>query len=99
LAVTDAWIVILGLAVATFAVRLSGHVLGQNLPEHGPWARGLQALPGCLILSLVTYLLLQGGPQEWTAGAVALGVAVISRNLPLTMLAGVLVIVVLRTAA
>ncbi len=95
---TDAWIVILGLAAATFAVRLSGHVLGQSLPGHGPWARGLQALPGCLILSLVTYLLLQGGPQEWAAGTVALVVAVISRNLPLTMLAGVLMIVLLRTA-
>ena len=94
---TDVWGVILGLAVATFAVRLGGHVLGQNLPVHGPWARGLQALPGCLILSLVTYLLLQGGPQEWDAGSVALGVALISRNLPLTMAAGVAAIVLLRT--
>lgn len=96
---TEAWLVICGLAAATFTVRLSGHILGQRLPDHGPWARGLNALPGCLILALVTYLLLQGGPLEWIAGAAAAGVALASRNLPLTMLVGVAVVFVLRTWA
>jgi uncharacterized membrane protein len=93
---TETWTLILGLAAATFAVRLSGYLLGRRLPDHGPWARGLQALPGCLILSLVTYLLMQGGPQEWAAGAAALVVAMLSRSLPLTMAAGIAVICLLR---
>ncbi|OBY25768.1 AzlD family protein [Leisingera sp. JC1] len=93
---TETWTLILGLAAATFAVRLSGYLLGRRLPDHGPWARGLQALPGCLILSLVTYLLMQGGPQEWMAGAAALVVAMFSRSLPLTMAAGIAVICLLR---
>jgi uncharacterized membrane protein len=93
---TETWILILGLATATFAIRLSGYLLGQRLPEHGPWARGLQALPGCLILSLVTYLMMQGGPQEWVAGAIALTVALTSRNLPLTMAAGIAAIYLMR---
>ncbi|WP_247676866.1 MULTISPECIES: AzlD family protein [unclassified Leisingera] len=93
---TETWILILGLAAATFAVRLSGYLLGQRLPDHGPWAHGLQALPGCLILSLVTYLLMQGGPQEWASGAVALAVALATRSLPLTMAAGIAAIYLLR---
>lgn len=93
---TETWTLIFGLAAATFAVRLSGYLLGRRLPDHGPWARGLQALPGCLILSLVTYLLMQGGPQEWIAGTAALMVALTTRNLPLTMGAGIAVVCLLR---
>lgn len=93
---TESWVLIFGLAAATFAIRLSGYLLGQRLPERGPWARGLQALPGCLILSLVTYLMMQGGPQEWTAGAIALTVALTSRNLPLTMAVGIAAIYLMR---
>ena len=92
----DTWLVILGLAVATFTIRLSGVLLGERLPTTGPWARGLQALPGCLIVSLVTVLLLCGGPAEWIAGCVALGVAIVTRNLPVTMVAGIGVIYLLR---
>ncbi|WP_027245063.1 AzlD family protein [Leisingera daeponensis] len=93
---TETWTLILGLAAATFAVRLSGCLLGRRLPDHGPWARGLQALPGCLILSLVTYLLMQGGPREWAAGAAALTVALLTRSLPLTMATGIAAICLLR---
>lgn len=93
---TEMWTLITGLAMATFAVRLSGYLLGRRLPDYGPWARGLQALPGCLILSLVTYLLMQGGPQEWVAGTAALIVALITRSLPLTMGAGIAAICLLR---
>lgn len=93
---TDSWAVILALAAATLAVRLSGYFLGSRLPAQGAWARGLQALPGCLILSLVTYLLMQGGPPEWLAGTAALAVALISRSLPLTMAAGIAAICLIR---
>ncbi len=93
---TDNWLVIVGLAIATFAIRMSGVVLGERLPTTGPWARGLQALPGCLIVSLVTVLLLSGGPAEWIAGAIALGVAIVTKNLPVTMVAGIGAVYLLR---
>lgn len=93
---SETWTLIFGLAAATFAIRLSGYMLGRRLPEHGPWARGLQALPGCLILSLVTFLLIQGGPQEWAAGAASLTVALATRSLPLTMAAGIAAVYLLR---
>jgi uncharacterized membrane protein len=96
---TEAWLVIAGLAVATFAIRLSGALLGQRIPNVGGWARALDALPGCLLVSLVSVALLSGGPKEWIAAAVAIAVAIVTRNLPLTMAAGIASIWALRTFA
>ncbi|MEO0729081.1 MAG: AzlD domain-containing protein [Pseudomonadota bacterium] len=90
------WLTISVLAMATFAIRLTGALVGQRLPNHGPWARGLNALPGCLILSLIVAIVARGGPPEWIAAAASLGVAVATRSLPLTMAAGVLTVVAAR---
>jgi len=90
---------ILPLALVTFAIRLSGVVLGQRLPQEGVWARALKALPGSLIVSLVTVSLLSGGPMEWAAGCVALAVAIVTRNLLATMAAGIGAIWLLRYVA
>ena len=93
---TDPWMVIIGLAIATFVIRLGGVYLGQGLPREGGWARALNALPGCLIVALVSVSLLSGGPREWFAGAIAVVVAIVTRSLPLTMAAGIAVIWLLR---
>lgn len=94
---TSAWITIAGLAAGTFAIRLSGYLLGARLPSSGPWARALKALPGSLIVALLTVLLVQGGPAEWFASAIAFAVALTTRNLPLTMLAGLLAVALARS--
>lgn len=93
---SETWIVISGLAAGTFAARIAGVVIGGRLPQSGPWARALQALPGSLIIALVTMSLLSGGAAEWIAGTAALAVAVVTRNLPLTMVAGIAAIYLLR---
>jgi uncharacterized membrane protein len=93
---TETWLVILALTIGTFAVRLSGVLIGQQIPEEGAWARGLRALPGCLIVSLVAVSLLSGGASEWGAGIVAIVVAVATRNLPITMASGIGAIWLLR---
>jgi uncharacterized membrane protein len=93
---SEAWATIAGLAGATFAIRLGGYLLGRRLPQTGRWARGLAALPGSLIAALVTFLLIGGGVQDWLAALVALGVAALSRSLPLTMIAGVAAVWALR---
>ncbi len=90
---------ILVVACLTFAIRLGGVLMGQRLPRQGAWARGLNALPGCLIAALVAVLLLGAGPQEWIAGALAGVTALVSRNLLATMFVGVLAIYLLRTFA
>jgi uncharacterized membrane protein len=96
---TENWITILVLAAGTFSIRLAGAVLGQAIPTRGAAARALNALPGCLIVALVASSLLSGGWREWSAGAVALAVAIVSRNLPLTMAAGIAAIYAARHLA
>jgi branched-subunit amino acid transport protein len=94
---TDVWLVILSLALVTFIIRMAGVYMGQRLPQQGVWARALKALPGCLIVALVSVSLLSGGPREWAAGAVAMAVAILTRNLVATMGVGIAAIWLLRT--
>ncbi|MEJ2123968.1 MAG: AzlD domain-containing protein [Alphaproteobacteria bacterium] len=93
---SKAWLVILGLTAATFAIRLSGVLLGQRLPQHGRWASALRALPGSLIVALVSVSLLSGGPREWAAGGFAAIAAVLTRSLLFTMGVGIVAIWVFR---
>ena len=95
---SDSALVIVGLAAATISIRLFGVAVGSQLPQHGPVARALNALPGCLIVSLVAVMLLDRGPSEWLAGGIALAAAVMTRSLPLTMAVGIGAVVVLRQA-
>ncbi len=90
------WTLIGALAAGTFAIRFAGARLGQAIPTHGAAARALNALPGCLIVSLVAFSMLTGVWKEWAAGAVALAVAVVGRNVPLTMAFGIAAIWALR---
>lgn len=92
----DTGLVILALAAGTLVVRLLGVAIGQRLPSKGAWARALNALPGCLIVSLVSVILASGGRQEWIAGGIALAVAIVTRSLPLTMIVGIAAIWTLR---
>ena len=93
---SETWIVIIGLTAATYAIRLTGVLVGQRVPSHGPWARALTALPGCLIVSLVSLSIVSGGPREWAAGAAALATAIVTRSLPLTMGVGIFAMWLLR---
>ncbi len=93
----EIWLVILPLAGVTFVIRMTGALMGQRLPQGGAWARALKALPGSLIVALVSVSLLAGGPHEWAAGAAAALVALITRNLPLTMAVGIGSIWLLRS--
>ena len=93
---TKSWFVILALTVGTFAIRVTGVVIGRQIPKGSAWARGLRALPGCLIVSLVAVSLLSGGLKEWGAGIMATVVAVVTRSLPITMASGIASIWLLR---
>ena len=93
----DIWIMILGLAAASFAIRLGGFLLAQRLPQEGPWARGMEALPGCLIASLVALMMLKGGPVEWLAGLIVFFIALRTHNLPVSMLTGIICVAGMRS--
>lgn len=92
----EIWLVIFGLAVSTFAVRLAGVLLGQRIPNVGPSARALKTFPGCLILSLVLTSLFSTGVNEWVAAIACIFTSVFTRNLPLTMLVGILTVFLMR---
>jgi uncharacterized membrane protein len=92
----EPWALIGALAAGTFAIRFAGAQLGQAIPADGPAARALNALPGCLIVLLVAVSLLSGGWREWAAGAIALAIAIFTRNLPATMACGIASIWALR---
>ena len=61
----ERWAMIGALAAGTFMIRFGGARLGQAIPHHGPAARALNALPGCLIVALVATSMLSAGPKEW----------------------------------
>ena len=88
---------ILVLALGTFAIRVTGVIVGQSLPTTGAWARALEALPGCLIISLVASAIVSGGPNEWIAAATSALTAIATRNLIATMAVGIGTVWALRT--
>ena len=93
----ELWYLILLLALGTFCIRLGGYMLAQFLPNSGAMTRILNALPGTIIASLLTVLIVQMGPREWVAALLALLAAVITRNLPVTMVVGIGTVWILRS--
>jgi uncharacterized membrane protein len=83
-------------AAITYAFRFGGLMLADRLPQTGPVRRFLDALPGAILLSLVVPA---AGHAGW-AGAVGLSACLAvymkSKNLLLTMGAGVLAVWLFR---
>ena len=93
---TEIWFAVAGLAVASFGLRLAGVIFVSRLPQSGPLARALDALPGCLMVSLVMVMMMKGGLIEWFVGICVLFSAGITRNATVSMFLGVGLIAVLR---
>jgi len=92
----EIWMTIIGLGGASFAIRLSGYLLASQIPQDGMWARALQALPGCLIASLVSLMILNGTMLEWISAVIVLAIAAITRKPTLAMFAGMVIIAAMR---
>ena len=93
---SEPWLLIIGLAVGTYSIRLGGFLLGARLPVTGAWKRAFEALPGCLIAALIAVILVQGEVAEWIAACIALATALLTRSLPLTMVVGIAAVWTLR---
>ena len=94
----EIWMTIIGLCGASFAIRLSGYLLASQIPQDGMWARALQALPGCLVASLVSLMMLNGTILEWISAVMVLALAAITRKPTFAMFAGMVIIAALRFA-
>ena len=74
----------------TYALRLGGLLLADRLPKSGPARRFLDSLPGTILLSLTVPGALHAGVE----GMIGLGACLLvyfrTRNLLLTMAAGML---------
>jgi uncharacterized membrane protein len=94
----EIWMTIIGLGGASFVIRLSGYLLASQIPQDGMWARALQALPGCLIASLVSLMMLNGTMLEWISAVMVLAIAAITQKPTLAMFAGMVIIAAMRFA-
>ena len=92
----DIWITVFGLGLISFLIRISGFILASRIPKHGAWAHGLDALPGCLIVSLVTLMMIYGSALEWITGSIVLVISAITNKPNLAMFCGIALIAALR---
>lgn len=92
----EALITILGMALATFAIRASGLLLANRLPQSGFAAAWLKHIPGAVLAALVAPAVASGGAAEMIA-AVSTAVAfLVTRSLFIAMAAGVGVVFLTR---
>ncbi len=92
----EALVTIVGMALVTFAIRAGGFLVAGRLPETGFVAAWLRHIPGAVLAALVAPAVAGGGPAEWTAAAAATLAYALSRNVFATILAGVVVVVLVR---
>ena len=92
----SAMVTILIAAGVTYSFRVGGLLLSDKLPQNGPFKRFMQALPGTILLSLVAPGIVAAG--LW-GGIAALATAICAfktRNVFLSMLVGMVIIIVQR---
>lgn len=84
----DTLLVIIGMAVGTYACRGGGYWLFRQI-RPSPFMRDvLGYLPGTLFAGYVAPALLDGGPQQWVGAAVTLAAMITTRNFALAIVAG-----------
>lgn len=83
-----AWPAILLASGLTYALRLGGLLLADRLPGSGPARRFLDCLPGTILLSLTVPGALHAGIEGMIGLAACLAIFLWTRNLLLTMAAG-----------
>lgn len=88
----NALLVIFLASAATYLLRVSGLLLAGWLPTGGRIGRALNALPGTILISLVSPAFFSEGAIEFAGGAVVIAVAYKSKNLFAAMPADMLVV-------
>lgn len=93
---TETLLTILAMACVTFGIRAGGLLLAERLPTTGFVALWLKHIPGAVMAALVAPAIVNGGPDEWIAAAAATGTYALTRNILATIVAGVVVVVLVR---
>ncbi len=86
------WAVIGLSALVTFSFRFGGLSLAQRLPQKGPVKKGLDALPGCILISLVAPGVLHTGPWGLVGALAAAGLTIATKNVFIAMAAAMAIV-------
>ena len=81
---------ILAMALAAYAVRAGGLLVGQRLPQTGPVAEWLREVPAAILVAVVAPEIFRGGIAAMLGAAITALVMWRSRNLFVAIGAGVL---------
>jgi uncharacterized membrane protein len=84
------------MAFVTYLCRISGYALMRYVPLTPRVRRGLNVLPGCIIISAIAPIALRGGTTALAALAIAILVMIWRRSELLALVAGLLVVTGLR---
>ena len=88
---------ILGMALVTYATRISGFWLMGRVTISKRVEAWLSFIPGAVLVSIIAPGILTGGPAEWIAAIGTTLVAVRTGQLIPAMVVGVVLVVILRT--
>lgn len=92
----EAVFAIIGMALATIAIKASGLLLADRLPREGFAAAWLKNIPGAVLAALVAPALVTGNAAEFVAALATGAVFVLSRNLFAAMASGVMTVYLMR---
>ncbi len=87
---------ILGAALVTYSLRVGGLLLSDRLPKRGAFRTFMDALPGTILLSLIAPGIISSGPWGWGAAAATALCAYKTRNVFLSMLLGMAIMLIRR---
>ncbi|WP_372624006.1 AzlD family protein [Falsiroseomonas sp.] len=82
-------VAILGMALVTYACRAGGYALLRSFRPPEFVEAMLRHLPGALFMAYVTPPLVAGALPAWIGAATVVGVQVVTRNMGLSIPAGV----------
>lgn len=92
----DALVAILGMALATFAIKAGGFLLAGRLPQTGFVALWLKHVPGAVLAALVAPAIATGSLADAVAATATALAYILTRNLLPAMIAGVGTVFLMR---
>jgi uncharacterized membrane protein len=92
----DIYLMIFGMAVATYATRLAGYWVLQGRVVGGRLKAALEAVPPAILTAVIAPTVFLEGPAGMIGGAVTLAVAMLRAPLLVTIAAGVGTVALLR---
>lgn len=90
--------VVVGMSVVTYTTKAAGFWVLDRLDPSETTREALDALPGGIVVAILAVRLIEGGPSEWLAGLVVVGVAHRTDSILFAMAAGLGVLVAVRNA-